>query len=72
MEDVIRITKSEVFIVRLEPSLKKAVVERAKREGMSAAAIIRMSVRAFIDSDKKNGKHRDSARRSPSTRAAPR
>ena len=48
-KDIITIQKSDHIMFRLEPSLKGKVEEHARRNGMSAAAVIRMAVRAFIE-----------------------
>jgi hypothetical protein len=48
VQDNIIVKKDAPFLVRFEPTLKDAVLRRAKREGMSAAAIIRMALRAFL------------------------
>lgn len=58
MEDIMIARKSELLLLRLEPSLKSRLIIQAKREGMSAAAIIRMAVRAYLDANAKNGRKR--------------
>ena len=47
--DNVIIKKDAPFLVRLEPSLKEKLLQRAKLEGMSAAAIMRMALRAYVD-----------------------
>ncbi len=51
-EDTVVTLKSKSLIVRFEPSLFKAAESRAKKDGVSVAAIIRMAVRALLEPKK--------------------
>lgn len=57
MQDTTVTLKNAPMLIRFEPSLKERLVERATKEGMSASAIIRMAVRAYLDAPK-NGRKR--------------
>jgi predicted transcriptional regulator len=57
MEDTIKVIKNaSPLLVRMEPSLKAALDRKAQQEGMSAAAIMRMALRAFLEPPKRAGK----------------
>ena len=49
MKDTIIVKKDALLLVRFEPSLKDRIVKESKKEGMPAAAIIRIAVRAYLD-----------------------
>ncbi len=49
-DTIITITlKSSPLLVRFEPSLKKELERRAAKDDVSAAAIVRLAVRAYLE-----------------------
>lgn len=55
-QDTIIVRKDKPFMVRLEGSLKSELLRQSVREGVSAAAIIRMALRAYLE-PKTRGKY---------------
>jgi hypothetical protein len=53
MEDHIIVRKDAPFLVRMEPSLRQRLLDKADCEGMSAAALVRSAVRHYLDPDAK-------------------
>lgn len=50
------IKKTELLQIKIEPSLKAALIEKAESEGLGASARVRMLIRAFVDVKRKKPK----------------
>ena len=52
-KDTVITLKNAPVLVRMEPSLRKRLNEKADCEGMSAAALVRSAVRHYLNPDAK-------------------
>lgn len=54
----LRSAPATTFAVRLDPDLRSALDERAERDGVSAAAVVRQALRRFLGVAEKPGSGR--------------